>query len=89
MGNPSGNYAVSLIIPSYILFKDRIPCSAFGDQVLAPALLYLFPTERIIFKHFDVEGHSKKEVNRVTNNTTIVKIRTFNSLCSCTTSSGT
>jgi hypothetical protein len=37
------------------------------------------PEEEIIFKHFEVEGHSKKGVKRVIENTTIVKIRTLNS----------
>jgi hypothetical protein len=31
------------------------------------------PEEEIIFEHFDVEGHSKKEVKRAIDNTTIVK----------------
>jgi hypothetical protein len=30
--------------------------------------------EEIIFEHFDVEGHSKKGVKMVIDNTTIVKI---------------
>jgi hypothetical protein len=74
MGDPSGNCVITLIIPSYILFKDCIPCFALGDQILAPVLLYLFPPEEEInFKHFDVEGHSKKGVMRVIDNTINLK----------------
>jgi hypothetical protein len=32
------------------------------------------PEEETKFKHFDVEGHSKKGVKRAIENTTIVKI---------------
>jgi hypothetical protein len=75
MGDPSGNCVVTLIIPSCILFKDRTPCSAFRDQVLALVLLYLFhPKKKINFEHFDMEGDSKKEVKMVINNTTTVKL---------------
>jgi hypothetical protein len=42
-------------------------------------LLLLFPHEdEIIFEQFDMEGHSKKGVKRAIDNTTIIKIRTFN-----------
>jgi hypothetical protein len=73
MGDPSGNYTVTLIIPSCILFKDPTPSAPhLGTRFL---LQRLFPSkEEINFKHFNVEGHSKKGVKRVIENTTIINI---------------
>jgi hypothetical protein len=65
MGDPSGNYAVTTIIPSYILFKERISLFRFWG---------IGSCEELNFKHFNMEGDSNKGVKRVINNNTTVKI---------------